>query len=348
MKRGVVVSAWAVWTEEGVRVRGERVAGVPALTEIYPRARRPTSEATALVQLAHQLLSARRTSEGAAGLSLAEVDILLGTSRGSEAADREFWEGTRLRGPGHGSPSTFVYTLPTAPPAELTLALGFRGSLSTLAAGAASGLTSVARSAAHIAAGRSRAILCGSMESNERPSTALGPNAAGHALTLFLLEAASPAAACFPRIESAGVGWRRPGSDGLPSGATEDAALRLASALDRAEATTVVCASAAGHWARVVIGSNHPMSDSPSELRQKLKELIVTTLHLEGIDPSQIGDEEPLFSQGSRLGLDSLGALELLSEIEFQFKVRFESDGSAKQHFRSVATLADFVQSAAR
>ena len=88
------------------------------------------------------------------------------------------------------------------------------------------------------------------------------------------------------------------------------------------------------------------MSDSSSELKLKLKELLVTTLHLEGIEPAQIGDDEPLFSQESRLGLDSLGALELLSEIEFQFKVRFESDGSAKQHFRSVATLAAFVESA--
>jgi acyl carrier protein len=84
------------------------------------------------------------------------------------------------------------------------------------------------------------------------------------------------------------------------------------------------------------------------ELRQQIKELIVNTLRLENVKPEQIGDEEPLFSPDSSLGLDSLSALELLSALEYTFKVRFENDGSARQHFESVATLANFVQSASR
>ncbi len=84
------------------------------------------------------------------------------------------------------------------------------------------------------------------------------------------------------------------------------------------------------------------------ELRQQIKELIVNTLRLENVKPEQIGDEEPLFSPQSTLGLDSLSALELLSALEYTFKVRFENDGSARQHFESVATLANFVQSASR
>jgi acyl carrier protein len=84
------------------------------------------------------------------------------------------------------------------------------------------------------------------------------------------------------------------------------------------------------------------------QLRQQIKELIVNTLRLENVTPEQIGDEEPLFSPESSLGLDSLSALELLSALEYTFKVRFENDGSARQHFESVATLANFVQSASR
>jgi acyl carrier protein len=84
------------------------------------------------------------------------------------------------------------------------------------------------------------------------------------------------------------------------------------------------------------------------QLRQQIKELIVNTLRLENVKPEQIGDEEPLFSPESSLGLDSLSALELLSALEYTFKVRFENDGSARQHFESVATLANFVQSASR
>jgi acyl carrier protein len=79
------------------------------------------------------------------------------------------------------------------------------------------------------------------------------------------------------------------------------------------------------------------------ELRTSLKSLIVETLRLEDVKPETIKDEEPLFSPTEGLGLDSLSALEILSAIEFKYGVRFESDGSAKQHFKSVATLAAYL-----
>jgi acyl carrier protein len=79
------------------------------------------------------------------------------------------------------------------------------------------------------------------------------------------------------------------------------------------------------------------------ELRASLKALIVETLRLEDVKPETIKDEEPLFSPTEGLGLDSLSALEILSAIEFKYGVRFESDGSAKQHFKSVATLAAYL-----
>ena len=79
------------------------------------------------------------------------------------------------------------------------------------------------------------------------------------------------------------------------------------------------------------------------ELKTALKELIVETLHLDDVKPGGITDEEPLFSPTEGLGLDSLSALEMLSAIEFKFKVSFDSDGTAKQHFKSVSTLAAFL-----
>jgi acyl carrier protein len=79
------------------------------------------------------------------------------------------------------------------------------------------------------------------------------------------------------------------------------------------------------------------------EIRTSLKALIVETLRLEDVKPDTIKDEEPLFSPTEGLGLDSLSALEILSAIEFKYGVRFESDGSAKQHFKSVATLAAYL-----
>ena len=58
-------------------------------------------------------------------------------------------------------------------------------------------------------------------------------------------------------------------------------------------------------------------TDAQQALREEIKDLIVTTLRLENVDPRDIGDTELLFSPDARLGLDSLAALELLAAIEF-------------------------------
>ena len=92
--------------------------------------------------------------------------------------------------------------------------------------------------------------------------------------------------------------------------------------------------------------TEHSTPDALRALRAELKELLVTTLRLENVKPEDIGDTEPLFSPEARLGLDSLAALELLAAIEFTYKVRFNDDGSARQYFESVSTLAAFVASA--
>ena len=89
-----------------------------------------------------------------------------------------------------------------------------------------------------------------------------------------------------------------------------------------------------------------PPGDALRALRDELKDLIVTTLRLENVKPEDIGDTELLFSPEARFGLDSLAALELLAAIEFTYKIRFGDDGSARQHFESISTLAAFVASA--
>lgn len=80
-------------------------------------------------------------------------------------------------------------------------------------------------------------------------------------------------------------------------------------------------------------------------LREEIKKLIVESLRLEDVKPEDIQDGDPLFSQEKGIGLDSIAALELLTAIEYKYKIRFASDGSAKQHFMSVDTLAAFVES---
>ncbi len=79
-------------------------------------------------------------------------------------------------------------------------------------------------------------------------------------------------------------------------------------------------------------------------LIEELKHLIIKSLDLEDIDPSDINTKEALFGDG--LGLDSIDALEL--GVELQKKYRFKIDAESEEmrdHFYSVETLAKYITS---
>ncbi len=79
----------------------------------------------------------------------------------------------------------------------------------------------------------------------------------------------------------------------------------------------------------------------PNGIKSRIKEIIVTSLNLEGMSPESIGDEDALFGEG--LGLDSVDALELVVALEKEYGIAVESHEIDKSVFRSVATLAAFV-----
>ncbi len=79
----------------------------------------------------------------------------------------------------------------------------------------------------------------------------------------------------------------------------------------------------------------------PLDVRQKLKELMISELNLEGKSPSDIDDEGPLFGEG--LGLDSLDALQLAMSIEEKFGVRVPEGDEARPIFASVSALSDYI-----
>ncbi len=80
------------------------------------------------------------------------------------------------------------------------------------------------------------------------------------------------------------------------------------------------------------------------ELKQQIKECIISSLELEDITPENIVDDEPLFGTG--LGLDSIDALELGVALKKEFGIKFNSsDSSVREHFASVNALAEYISS---
>jgi acyl carrier protein len=76
-------------------------------------------------------------------------------------------------------------------------------------------------------------------------------------------------------------------------------------------------------------------------LQQEIKELIVESLQLEGVDPATISDSDALF--GSGLNLDSIDALELATAIARKFDIKVSQDQDTRDAFRSVNHLAAFI-----
>jgi acyl carrier protein len=77
------------------------------------------------------------------------------------------------------------------------------------------------------------------------------------------------------------------------------------------------------------------------DLKQDLKELIISSLNLADLTPDQIVDDAPLFQEG--LGLDSIDALELAVAIERKYRVTIPDEAVGKKVFSSVSALAQYV-----
>jgi acyl carrier protein len=95
---------------------------------------------------------------------------------------------------------------------------------------------------------------------------------------------------------------------------------------------------------KVQPGAGSHMQDKEqqlSEIRAKLKELLVSNLNIEGVTPDQIKDDDALFGEG--LGLDSLDAVEIVVILQRHFGVEVKDMEKGREIFRSVNTLANYV-----
>jgi acyl carrier protein len=76
-------------------------------------------------------------------------------------------------------------------------------------------------------------------------------------------------------------------------------------------------------------------------LIEELKSKIIAGFSLEGVSPSDIQTDEPLFGVG--LGLDSIDALELVAILEQDYGIIIQERQVADKAFASVRALAEFV-----
>lgn len=74
-----------------------------------------------------------------------------------------------------------------------------------------------------------------------------------------------------------------------------------------------------------------------------LKEQIIEQLNLQDVKPEDIGDDQALFGDG--LGLDSIDALELIVLLQQKYKVKLSNAEEGPKIFRSVRTIAEFIES---
>ena len=77
-------------------------------------------------------------------------------------------------------------------------------------------------------------------------------------------------------------------------------------------------------------------------LQEDIKQIISEEMNVEGLSPSNIDEEAPLFGEG--LGLDSLDAIELVVLVKMHFGVQIKNMEEGLVAFRSVNALADFIR----
>jgi acyl carrier protein len=79
------------------------------------------------------------------------------------------------------------------------------------------------------------------------------------------------------------------------------------------------------------------------KLKMELKRLIVEECDIT-IDPGEIGDEDPLFGGDSKLGLDSIDALQISIAIQNKYNIIITDSKETRRVMRSINTFADFIQ----
>lgn len=78
------------------------------------------------------------------------------------------------------------------------------------------------------------------------------------------------------------------------------------------------------------------------DLKVTLKHQIIEALNLQGMNPSDIEDNAPLFGEEG-LGLDSIDSLELMVLLERNYGIKLVDANEGKQVLASVQAMSDYI-----
>ena len=77
------------------------------------------------------------------------------------------------------------------------------------------------------------------------------------------------------------------------------------------------------------------------DLIEQVKQLIITSLRIEGMSAADIETDAPLFGDG--LGLDSIDALQLVVAMEKEYGVVVPDAATGTKVFQSVRSMAGYI-----
>jgi acyl carrier protein len=75
------------------------------------------------------------------------------------------------------------------------------------------------------------------------------------------------------------------------------------------------------------------------EIKAALREILVTTLRL-SIDPAQVGESDLV----ARLGIDSIGLMEVITQVEHRFQITVEEEDLSPSLVNSLDALALYIE----
>ena len=80
------------------------------------------------------------------------------------------------------------------------------------------------------------------------------------------------------------------------------------------------------------------------DLEEEIRQVVLSSVEVDGLTAADLPADAPLFGDG--VGLDSIDALEIGAALRRKYQVKFKANSDENRvHFRTIATLADFIAS---